>query len=135
MGMDVYGRNPSAPGGEYFCASIWKWQLLAKLVTALCPHETSSCEHWFSNDGDGLGSAEALALADALERKLRSGEFAAALCDPNLISNTEPPIAAPLNAWFESQGLHVVHEEAVVEEHLVARFAAFVRASGGFKIW
>jgi hypothetical protein len=130
--MDVCGRNPSAPEGEYFYASNWRWRLLAKLVTALCPHETSSCEYWFSNDGDGLGNAEAVALADALERKLRSGEFAAALCDPNLISNAKPPIAHTLKAWLVSQGLH---EEPVVDEHLVAEFAAFVRASGGFEIW
>jgi hypothetical protein len=74
MGMDVYGHKPAAPEGEYFRARIWEWPLLAELVTALCPDETSSCEYWYSNDGDGLNAAEAIALADALERKLRSGE-------------------------------------------------------------
>ncbi len=31
MGMDVYGRHPTAPGGEYFRASIDEWPLLAKV--------------------------------------------------------------------------------------------------------
>jgi hypothetical protein len=134
MGMDVYGRNPSAPEGEYFCASIWKWQLLAKLVTALCPYETSSCEHWYSNDGDGLDSVEAIALADALEQKLRSGELAAALCEAKLIGDAEPPIPARLKARIGSRVLHL-EREPDVDEHVVDRFAAFVRASGGFSIW
>jgi hypothetical protein len=44
MGMDVCGRNPSAPDGEYFRASIWKWPLLVKIITLLCPWEASACK-------------------------------------------------------------------------------------------
>lgn len=40
MGMDVSGRNPTAPEGKYFRASIWQWAPLAKLITTLCPNET-----------------------------------------------------------------------------------------------
>ncbi len=25
MGMDVFGRNPSAEAGEYFRATAWSW--------------------------------------------------------------------------------------------------------------
>jgi hypothetical protein len=135
MGMDVVGRNPTAPEGKYFRASIWQWPVLVKVTTTLCPQETSTCKHWKTNDGDGLNSAQALALAEALERKLRLGEVAFALCDPAIISNAEPQIAAPIEAWFRSQGFDVLHEEPVIDEHFVAEFAAFVRASGGFAIW
>jgi hypothetical protein len=135
MGMDVYGRNPTAPEGGYFRAAIWQWPLLVKVITTLCPQETSACKEWETNDGDGLTSAQALALAEALERKLRSGEVAFALCDPAVISNAESPIAAALDAWFESQGFNVWHEEAIIDEQFVAEFAKFVRASGGFEIW
>ena len=34
MGMDVYGRNPTAPQGEYFRASIDQWPLLAKVINS-----------------------------------------------------------------------------------------------------
>jgi hypothetical protein len=132
MGMDVNGRNPTAPQGEYFRAQIWQWPLLVKVITTLCPQETSSCKHWKTNDGDGLNSAQALALAEALERKLQSGEVAFALCDPAIISNAESPIMARLR----SEGLNILHdEEPTIDEHFVAKFAAFVRASGGFAIW
>jgi hypothetical protein len=54
MGMDVSGRNPTSPEGEYFRASIWRWPLLVKVITTLCPQETSPCKHWKTNEGDGL---------------------------------------------------------------------------------
>jgi hypothetical protein len=136
MGMDVSGRNPSAPQGEYFWASIDRWPLLVRVITTLCPQETSACKYWESNDGDGLNSAQALALAEALERKLRSGEVASALCDPTIISNAKSPSGAAIDRWFRSQGFEVLHlDEPIIDENFVAKFAAFVRASGGFSIW
>jgi hypothetical protein len=134
MGMDVYGRNPTAPEGEYFRASINTWPLLVKVMTTLCPDETSHCK-WEYNDGYGLNGEQALALAEALERKLQSGEVAFALRDPTIISNALPQIAARIDAWARSQGFDVLHQEPVIDEHFVAEFAAFVRASGGFSIW
>jgi hypothetical protein len=116
MGMDVSGRNPAAPQGEYFRASIWQWPLLVKVITTLCPQETSACKCWETNDGDGLNSAQARALAEALERKLRSGEVAFALCDPAVISNAESPIAA-LKEWFRSQGFEVLRGAARPDHH------------------
>jgi hypothetical protein len=135
MGMDVSGRNPTSPEGEYFRASIWRWPLLVKVITTLCPQETSPCKHWKTNEGDGLNSAQALALAEALERKFRSGEVAAALCDPAIISHAKPSTGAAMEALLRSQGLAFSHEEPIVDEHCVAKFTAFLRASGGFSIW
>jgi hypothetical protein len=134
MGMDVYGSNPTAPEGEYFRASISHWPLLVKVITTLCPHETSACKHWKTNDGDGLNAAQALTLADALDRKLLSGEVASALCNPTIISNVES-LAASVEALFRSQGFEIVGDEPIIDENFVAEFAAFVRASGGFSIW
>jgi hypothetical protein len=107
--------------------------LLVKVITTLCPQETSACKHWQTNDGDGPNSAQALALAAAIERKLRSGEVAFSLCDPVIINNAEPPAAAPIKALFRrSQGVELVHREPIIDEQFVAKFAAFVRSSGGF---
>jgi hypothetical protein len=36
MGMDVYGRNPSDPVGEYFRATVWSWQPIHHLCVELC---------------------------------------------------------------------------------------------------
>ena len=135
MGMDVCGHNPSALEGKYFRANIWQWPLLIKVITTLCPQETSGCKYWETNEGDGLNSAQALVLAEALERKLRSGEVAFALCDPAIISNAKSPVAVSIEAWFRSQGFETPHGEAIIDEKFVAEFTAFVRASGGFSIW
>ena len=133
MGMDVYGRNPSAPVGEYFRASIEEWPVLAKIVTTLCPQETSSCKDWHTNDGDGLNGAQALALANAIEQKLRTGEVAATLRDLAIANQTEPAIVGAIGALFGAQVVPVCDED--VDENYVAQFVAFVRASGGFNIW
>ena len=135
MGMDVCGHNPSALEGKYFRANIWQWPLLIKVITTLCPQETSGCKYWETNEGDGLNSAQALVLAEALERKLRSGEVAFALCDPAIISNAKSPVAVSIVAWFRLQGFETPHGEAIIDEKFVAEFTAFVRASGGFSIW
>jgi hypothetical protein len=135
MGMDVSGRNPTAPEGEYFRASIWEWPLLVKVITTLCPQETSACKAWEFNDGDGLNAEQALALTQALERKLRSGEVAFALFDPAIISNAKSRVAASIEALFRSHGIEMLHDETIIDENFVAKFAAFVRASGGFAIW
>jgi hypothetical protein len=108
MGMDVIGRNPTAPEGEYFRASIWHWPLLVKVITSLYRQETSSCKAWeYNDDDDGLDREQAFALAEALEQKLRSGEVAYALCDPSLIST--PKMAIAVAEWCGSQGMVIEH--------------------------
>lgn len=32
MGMDVYGRNPTEPAGEYFRANVWGWRPIHALI-------------------------------------------------------------------------------------------------------
>ena len=136
MGMDVYGRNPTPPQGECFRASIDQWPLLAKVIKTLCPQETWPCKHWNSNDGDGLTGPQALALAEALEHKLHTGEVAFALCDATIISNATLPVVTELEAWAQSQGFKMLSpHEQLIEKSFVAGFAAFVRTSGGFSIW
>jgi hypothetical protein len=109
--------------------------LLLKVITSLCPQETSACKYWETNDGDGLNGPQALALAEALEQKIQSGEVAFALCDPAVISNAKSPAGAAVLEAFRSRGVEVRHGEPIIDENYVARFAAFVRASGGFSIW
>lgn len=73
MGMDVFGRKPTAEQGKYFRRNIWGWRRLAKCVTELAPQETRSCTHWHTNDGDGLNKAQSIRLADKLDELLASG--------------------------------------------------------------
>lgn len=73
MGMDVFGKNPSAEVGKYFRNNVWWWRPLADYVINIYPSIAAGCTEWHSNSGDGLDAASSLALADALDADLASG--------------------------------------------------------------
>lgn len=74
--MDVYGKHATSEAGRYFRRNVWGWRPLADLILDLCPLEASGCEHWHSNDGDGLDAAGSRRLAEALEQRLEAGHIA-----------------------------------------------------------
>ena len=69
MGMDVFGNS-----GNYFRNSVWSWRPLADYVQFVAPEVAVRCEHWQSNDGDGLNAESALELAEILEREIATGK-------------------------------------------------------------
>jgi len=77
MGMDVYGRKPTSEEGNYFRRSVWGWRPLADLCVTLAPEICSACEHWQSNDGDGLDDKASKRLADLLAQSLSNGAIKA----------------------------------------------------------
>src|SRR3954453_4022536 len=77
MGMDVIGQDPTSKAGKYFARNWWGWTPLAEMACTLCPKEAAGCRGWYYNDGDGLDSAEASALAEALRVKLTEGAVGA----------------------------------------------------------
>ena len=133
MGMHVYGRNPISPKGDCFRASIHQWPVLVEVIKTVCPEETWNCILWEYNNGDGLNGDQALALAEALENKIRSGDVALALFDP-AISNATLPVVTGFQAWCQSQGLEILPLKFAIDVHFFCEFAAFMRASGGFSI-
>jgi hypothetical protein len=75
MGMDVYGKKPTAEVGKYFRRNVWGWRPLADLCLTLCPKQTKGdTVSWHTNDGHGLNAAGALALANALDAALKDGK-------------------------------------------------------------
>lgn len=68
MGMDVFGTS-----GNYFRRSVWGWRPLADFCIQFAPSITAACEHWHTNDGDGLDETGATALADVLDAALADG--------------------------------------------------------------
>jgi hypothetical protein len=71
--MDVYGKAPTDPKGEYFRNNVWWWRPLADYVCDIAPEITSACELWHSNDGDGLDAEASIQLADRLDAEIASG--------------------------------------------------------------
>lgn len=100
MGMDVYGRNPTAPAGEYFRANVWRWHPLWSYCEVVQPEMGVRYGH--SNDGDGLDARGAAALAEALTAELDSGRTAqyVAMRDAELASLPRRPCQ-----WCEGTGV------------------------------
>lgn len=74
MGMDVYGKEPTTEAGEYFRNSVWWWRPLAKYILETAPTDiTDTCEHWGSNDGDGLDADGSKQLAEFLREEIENG--------------------------------------------------------------
>jgi len=93
MGMDVKGLAPKNETGEYFRRSVWGWRPLAIICTELCPDLTAPCEHWYSNDADGLDATQSLALAVRLTELIEDGTIATyCLLRDERIANL-PPVA------------------------------------------
>ena len=77
MGMDVCGRAPHTKQGEYFRNNMWWWRPLADYICEIAPEITANCQHWHSNDGDGLNGHDSLRLAELLQKEIESGRTAA----------------------------------------------------------
>jgi hypothetical protein len=135
MGMDVYGRKPSAPEGKYFRATIWSWPPIHALMIELCsdllsekllakmafndgagPRTQKTCtemakrfEQWMEHHTEGHG-------LESDQRVTPEGRFV-----------TEQELA-------ENPDMETVSPYSVGDEHL-KEWIEFLRYCGGFKVW
>lgn len=150
MGMDVFGKQPTAPEGEHFRRNVWSWRPLAHMVTGMCPDETAACKYWQSNDGDGLNAADAAKLADRLDALLADGwiDRYVAVRDASLAALPDEtcPICggggirnngvvnAPCNACHGKGARRPTDTWYALNTDDVRDFAKFLRVCGGFEI-
>lgn len=74
MGMDVYGKKPTSEAGRYFRNNVWWWRPLAEYIFIHGPPElVRKCQHWHTNDGDGLKAEDSVKLAEFLQGEIESG--------------------------------------------------------------
>lgn len=126
--MDVCGQAPRSEAGKYFRRNMWFWPPLAGWITSLWPELTASCQYWFSNDGDGLNDEQSVALADAIDAHLASGEFERLHA---MVSASEAmeEYGGEYAPWKgKGTGFPLRAED-------LREFSAFLRDCGGFKIW
>ena len=128
MGMDVSGRKPSSPVGEYFQASCWSWRPIQSLILELCsdlldqktldslgyndgagPNGQKVCtematrfENWMEHHTEGyqleLG-AKVVDLGNGVGRFVSSEECAA---NPDLVTSSPHQISDDrLKEWIE----------------------------------
>lgn len=163
MGMDVIGRAPSGEAGKYFRSNIWWWHPLAAFLQDEFPQETSACELWHSNDGDGLNAKDAQRLSTALDRALSQGRVEehlrqlhnaagavdrqpCPLCGGTGLRRDEVGVRYGYDRRDPSgaggcngcQGLGTTlpfHAQVCFSREHVEEFAGFLRESGGFEIF
>ena len=105
MAMDVFGSRPKSSVSQVFDCAWVVWGPLWGYCCDVAPEITSKVKFAYTNDWDGLGEDDAEALAAKLRVELEHGRVAR--------------VAAV-------QGI------GVFNERLVAAFAAFLEACGGF---
>ncbi len=156
MGMDVYGNAPTSETGKYFRNNVWWWRPLADICQALAPQICEACEHWQSNDGDGLDADGAAALAAVLEARLADGtvkrllterdtmiaemaDVTCDLCNGKGVRSDELAVAngwdkKPCNACDGKGAVRPWETHYPQDEDNVREFAAFLKDCGGFEI-
>lgn len=158
MGMDVYGKNPSGPKGEYFRRNVWGWHPLWDLIEEMVPWVPIKVASGHTNDGYGLDADDAAALAATLKGLLDSGQVAEYIekRDHHLADMPDIPceycgatgtrtdevgvkMGMDKKHWCnacDGKGTQQDPRRAYqVSIQDVAEFAEFVRQSGGFSIY
>ena len=154
MGMDLVGFEPTNDVGAYFRRNICRWHPLASLVQEIAPDIAELCDSWYTNDGCGLGTDEAIKLADLLDQAIATGmvsewikgllAWQADLPDEECVAchgdvgNKPSGNGAASNACLVCKGRGHYRPSAalvVLDVDDVREFSTFVRASGGFAIW
>lgn len=107
MGMDVCGKgNPDA----YFRRNNSGWSYTNMYLREIAPEICAKCEHWGTNDGDGLEEVDCLALANILDEHIASGHCA----------TWGAEVDARYGPWFVSN---------------MRDFREFLLVCKGFEIW
>jgi len=136
MGMDVVGRMPSSPTGEYFRANVWSWRPIHALIVELCsdlldeemiesigfnvgagPTDQPTCtemasrfDRWMEHHVHGLD----LEVPDV--RVAEDGHF---VTEEELLENPELETRTPYE----------------VEDDHLKEWIEFLRHCGGFEVW
>lgn len=144
MGMDVYGRAPKSEKGGYFRSSIWTWPTILDAIadTGVLPDDL--VESMAYNSGAGPDAEQAIALADALDRKLSS------MNPEGTFISEDSQYAKMGTATVATQMLGILSKDTTgitsiragdndatfaADVEFIREFAEFCRESGGFEVW
>jgi hypothetical protein len=158
MGMDVYGKKPTATVGEYFRNNVWWWRPLADYIECVAPKLHAKVGEdgagWHYNDGDGLSGEDSTTLARLLRDELSDGETKAyeeeykrlqaklpdqrcGVCEGTGKRQPVPKAGAgdvPCNACDKTGKQDHPNKNYPFAEENVKEFAEFLENCGGFKI-
>jgi hypothetical protein len=133
--MDVYGRNPSAPAGRYFRASVWSWRPIHALVIRLCPDlldEETLAKMGYNNGAGPADQRTCTKMANRFERWLEHHAGGHGL-ESDLRVTPDGRFVFPGEA-AANPDLETVSAYEVADEHL-KEWVEFLRHCGGFEVW
>lgn len=135
MGMDVWGRNPSSPAGEYFRANIWSWRPIHELCAALGSDllDAATLARMGVNVGGGPADQETCTkLAERFDQWLEQHADGHQV-DLGLRVTADGRFVFP-GELASKPDLEIVSPYRVDDEHL-KEWVAFLRHCGGFEVW
>ena len=136
MGMDVFGRNPDSPAGEYFRASIWSWRPIHGLIIELCSDllDEETMQGMAFNEGVGPDDARTCTqMADRFNQWLSRHANG-----HSVYVEREGSFEGAVVAALEQAGWKITEDFesnfTVSHEH-VRTWVDFLRHCGGFQVW
>ena len=136
MGMDVSGRKPDSPVGEYFRANVWSWRPIHALICELCSDllDEEVLEGMGYNDGAGAADQKTCTeMANRFELWMEHNVQGRSLDIPGAKVTeegrfvTDEELAA--NPDLET------HTPYNVEDEHLKEWIEFLRHCGGFEVW
>ncbi len=135
MGMDVYGRKPTAEAGKYFRANVWSWHPIHALIGELCEDllDAELLDKLAFNDGAGPTDQETCTeMANRFEQWMEHHTEGHGL-ESSLRVTPEgrfvPPEELEKNPDLETKSPYEVSDEHLKE------WIEFLRHCGGFEVW
>jgi len=156
MGMDVYGKKPTAKVGEYFRNNVWWWHPLWDYCCHVDPTLIEKVPHGHSNDGDGLNATDARQLSLKLQQEIDTGRALAYVeqyeknrqaipkqdctyCDENgertWQQENGEPYTKTCNACNGTKKVDSWESHYPINLENIQEFTEFLQHCGGFKIW
>jgi hypothetical protein len=135
MGMDVYGRKPSSPEGEYFRATVWSWHPIHALIIELCSDllKDKTLEKLAFNDGAGPKSQKVCTeMAQRFEQWMEHHAEGHSLESELRVTKEGRFVSAEELA--ENPDMETMSPYEVSDEHL-KEWIEFLRHCGGFQVW
>lgn len=135
MGMDVYGRQPTAKAGKYFRANVWSWHPIHALIRELCADllDPKLLDQLAFNDGAGPTDQQTCTeMANRFEQWMEHHTEGHGL-ESSLRVNQEGRFIT-LEELDQNPDLETKSPYEVSDDHL-KEWIEFLRHCGGFQVW
>ena len=135
MGMDVWGRAPITPAGQYFRANIWSWRPIQALINDLCSDllDEQTLVKLGVNVGAGPAAEDVCReMASRFERWLEQHVEGHGL-ELGLRVTPEGRFVSP--AEIAANPTLVTVSPYQVDDDQLKEWVEFLRHCGGFEVW